>query len=859
MLAVFTLTLAGAAFSSAASAQGASTAPNEPLAAATASLNECSGLAERGRFPEAASSGKRAEAQFRAILARNPRDADAMVGLARSLSQCQWPSADLAGQGELSGQAIELLQDALTLAPTHWTARFVLANIYLRSPSWLGRAPLAAREFDELLRQQGDRTNSPMYARVFELRGKMFSRANMPDSARALYMRGSALFPADSALRALAANASAQPASASPPASPPAGPASPAGATPGNAPPGSLQTVQVIASASGPPSAAPSTRQVGRSEILMTAGGTADVMQAVQLQPGATRVTEGSDVYTRGGSAAETALLVDGARMPSLSRFEGLSGGLFGALDPFVVKSVRYSSGAFSAKHGNALSGVLEIETDGRPRERSVRAGLSMAQASAVVRLPVSRNVGAWVSGRLANTAVILATHGRGAEFDAAPHSEELVGSLIANPTATSELRATVLAEQDDARRIVTAAGWKGPFHSAGAARSAVLSARWMPGDGMVVVRNSLTGSTRSSEWDFGALSRDRDERSMIARTDVEWALGLAATLRGGVEHGRFGRTEEGILPTTGVVAPGAPTRALAEPAARTTHLGGYVEAEVAGERSSLLVGVRGDRLPGERALSVDPRVSLSTRRGAWTGRVGGGLFHQGRWQSAPAIPDVGTPAGAAGRARHLVAGVEHEGTTTLRAEAFDKQYGDYSALGAGPQVESAHARGVDFIVQRALGRTLTGWAGYSFLDAQVRLADGREARSPLDVTHSATLSATATVRRNWSVGTTARYGTGAPITPVIGATRSDDGRYTPIHGALTSERLPAYARLDVRVMRFIQAPAFLLTSFVEVINVTDRKNTSSITYDETYTTRRSMHSFFATRTIVVGAEIQLR
>jgi hypothetical protein len=838
LLAVMTMTLMAAVATPAASQQP--TPPDPILAPAESLLDECSAQADRGAIPDALATGKRAESQFRSVLARKAGEPEAMVGLARTLSQCLIPAAEFAQQGELSAEAIELLQNALELKPTHWTARFVLANIYLRSPAFLGRGPLAAKELDELLRQQGDRTTNPMYARVFEMRGKMFGRANMPDSARALYVRGSTLFPDDAALRALAASSTS--ASAAPP--------------PTTA---SLATVQVVASATASAPPAQPVVQVTRAQVLMTPGGTADVIQAVQMQPGATHVAEGSDVYTRGGGVTETAFLVDGGRMPSLSRFEGLNGGMFGALDPFIVKSVRYSSGGFSAKHGNALSGVLEIETDGRPRERQVRAGLSMAQASATVRVPLDRKVGAWASARFANTGVILATHGRTAEFDAAPHSEELVASVIANPSATSEFRATVVAEQDDARRIVSAAGWDGPFHSAGAARAALVSSRWMPGDGAVVIRSSITGSTRTSAWDFGALSRDREERGIIARTDVEWALGLATTLRGGIEHGRFARLEDGTLPTTGAVAPGSPTRALDEVEARTTHLGGYAEAELASERTSLLVGMRADRLPGETGASLDPRVSLSTRRGAWTARIGGGLFHQGRWQSAPAIPDAATPAGAPRQARHIVAGLERDGATTLRAEIFDKQYDDYAPLGAGPQIRSARARGMDVIVHRALGSHVTGWVGYSLLDADVRLADGRAARSPYDVTHTATATATATLDRNWSIGATGRYGTGAPITPVIGATRSSDGQYTPIYGDVTSERLPAYARIDARVMRFIQAPGFLLTSFVEVINLTGRANTASVTYDASYTTRRSMHSFFASRTIVAGAEIQLR
>jgi hypothetical protein len=164
----------------------------------------------------------------------------------------------------------------------------------------------------------------------------------------------------------------------------------------------------------------------------------------------------------------------------------------------------------------------------------------------------------------------------------------------------------------------------------------------------------------------------------------------------------------------------------------------------------------------------------------------------------------------------------------------------------------------MDLLAQRALGTRVTGWVGYSYLDAEVRLHDGRLARSPYDVTHSATLSTTATLGTDWSMGTTARYGTGAPVTPVLGATQGDDGRWTPRHGAPTSARLPHYARLDARLMRFVRTPAFLLTSFVEVLNVTNRPNTTGITYDATWREARPIRTFFASRTIVVGGELQL-
>jgi hypothetical protein len=72
-------------------------------------------------------------------------------------------------------------------------------------------------------------------------------------------------------------------------------------------------------------------------------------------------------------------------------------------------------------------------------------------------------------------------------------------------------------------------------------------------------------------------------------------------------------------------------------------------------------------------------------------------------------------------------------------------------------------------------------------------------------------------------------------------------------------ERMPAYARMDARVMRFMRMPQFLLTTFVEAINLTDRANASAMTYDATYSRRRPIQTFFATRTFVVGGELQRR
>jgi hypothetical protein len=762
---------------------------------------------------------------------------------------------------------MELLDRALAIEPGNWMARFVLASIADRSPSFLGRGTRAAQEYDALLRLQGDRTDDPLFARVFAARGRQLSTQGQVDSARTLWARGARLFPNDPVLQSLARPPAASDSTVRKAPTGGTGTVSPQSAPPHDSldvtrtpqpAPLVLAAVEVVVSAA-PRVTLPSVSAVSRSQVLMTAGGAADVLQAVQMQPGATRVTEGGDIYTRGGDAGETSLLVNGGRLLGLGRFEGLNGSLFGAIEPFVVKSVRYSSGGFSARHGNALSGVLEIETDGRPSERQTRAGLSLVQASGTFRAPVQDKAGGWISARVSYTGALLRTHGRTEEFDGAPHSEEMIGSFIVHPTPLTEIRATAIVERDASTRYVTAAGWRGPFDSNGGTRALLLSSRWIASRMPLVVRGSIAVTTRSIDWSFGVLSRDRDEGSMTARVDAEWEATPGLMVRAGMEQGAHTRLERGTVPTTADAAPDAPSRVLEEIRSHVTQVGAYGETELTRGAISVAAGLRADRLPGESDVTLDPRLAVSTRYGDWTARLSGGVFHQGRWRGDAAIPDAGTPSGLPRTARHAVFGLERNGDTGfLRAEAFLKRYSDYRAFGAGPEITGSTARGIDVIAQRSSG-PITGFVGYSLLDVESRLASGQLVRGAFDVTHSATASVTTALNRDWSVGTTARYGSGAPRTPITGGTSTADGRIEPIYGTLMSERLPSYGRLDARVMRYLRTPSFLLTTFVEVLNVTNRANVSTFAYDQTYTSREPVHTFFAKRTFVLGGELMFR
>jgi hypothetical protein len=817
------------------------------IGSAESLLESCVASAERRDLSAATRDGTTAADLYRAVLDRRPRHVAALIGLARALSQCLLPAADLMRQGELSGQAIELLNTALEVEPTHWLARYVLAMNYYRAPSFLGRGPMAAKHFDELLRLQGDgtsspRTDNPFFARVYEFRGVLHERAGAPDSARAVWHRAARLFPGDSVLQR---RAHQKDSAASAPPSPTA-----AGRS------ASLGAVAVVARPSRP--AIVTAPVLGRSDVLRAPGGAADLLQTVQLLPGATRAGDGSDIHARGGDPAETPVYLNSARMLYAGRFEGLNGGLFGVLDPFVLSAARFSSGGFSVRFGNALSGVLDVEADGLPRSASWRAGLnSVASGGATVRRPFGERLGGWITTRASHTGALLRTHGRTTEFPSSPWSIDAMGSVIGRVGRATELRAVGLVERDASVRQLDVGGHSGPFRSRADARMAVLSSRSSGTGRLASLRTNVTASSRTSEWKFGVLDRERNGRNGVVRVDADWIAGRTL-LRTGLEAAVVSESEAGRIPTSSELAPGAASSALATARRSATHVGGYAETELSPvDGSSIVIGVRADRLPGESAPTVDPRIAIATHRGPWTMRLSGGVYHQGRWRSGSPLPSEPRVASVPRRAQHGVLGIERSGDALLRAEAFVKRYDRYVDRGNGDRATGGTATGFDILAQRSTAGSFTGSFVYSFLNSTTDLESGERVPSEADVAHTMTAYGTWTLGPAWALGGTVRYGSGAPTTPIVGVERSTDGAAAPVFGALASDRLPAYVRTDARLTRFVRMRSGVLVLFAEGINLFDRGNVVRYSYDATRERRVPLHMFFSRRTLVAGVEVQ--
>ncbi len=111
-------------------------------------------------------------------------------------------------------------------------------------------------------------------------------------------------------------------------------------------------------------------------DMVTTAGSAGDVIAAIQTLPGTQANPEDGRLFVRGGDASETKIFIDGMRV--FSPYMRTVGGTpsRGRYSPFLFKGVSFSTGGYDAAFGQALSGVLDMNTIDDPSQTETNISL---------------------------------------------------------------------------------------------------------------------------------------------------------------------------------------------------------------------------------------------------------------------------------------------------------------------------------------------------------------------------------------------------------------------------------------------------------------------------------------------------
>jgi hypothetical protein len=599
-----------------------------------------------------------------------------------------------------------------------------------------------------------------------------------------------------------------------------------------------------------------------------------DLMRSVQLLPGIEARSDWSAGFNvRGGEGDQSLVLIDG--YPIYNPYH--LGGLFSTFIDATVGNVELHKGALPARYGGRLSGVLDVQSaEPTSGELHGTAEVSLVSSSASVGETFASGNGTWTLAArrtYADAIVDLLT-----PYSFPYHFQDVQGHLTR--TFSNGLRLAIT-------------GYDGLDAAAGSESDAV-GANW---------GNSVVGATLSKRFDdhprFTGLSLG--DSAVVAQRVSFTHFGANSDFTQSLFHARNSLSEVRL---GGSIASyrGTTVRTLGYEVARQTiqyaasstsqQFGDFIPFDSLSQRSnwasvyagqlwhpraSLLadVGLRLESVPTAHWTGLSPRVSLKYFIGHSTAITGGaGSYAQwmhslGR-EEEPVQPlqfwiASGTQAPVS-RASDATLGVERW-VTPLRlfhVEAYYKKYehllipnvnNDPRVAGDELSQVGGYSYGVDVLLRQLDGGPFSGWLAYSYgINARVG-ADGVGYWPAQDRRHNLNLVG------SWhsgavTFGARANIATGMPYTPVNGGFRRD--HYDPvtqqwlpsrtssddelIPGALNSERLPWYTRVDVSIDRRGHLFGLPMNPYLSIVNVFNAHNPAA--YMFTFTGRSTRASF---------------
>ena len=597
-------------------------------------------------------------------------------------------------------------------------------------------------------------------------------------------------------------------------------------------------------------------------DVVTTPGAQASVPLAIKALPGVQSVDDGSGLFVRGGDDSETRFFLNGAGLLDAVRPTEPTGSDGPQMDPFLLDRIFFSSGAFGARYGDALSAVVDLETRGRPERLQTSFEAHMAGLGGSVEGPMSDRLGGALTLSRLHVGPIYAVNGSTREYGTAPQGWETSGSLVWDYRPEAQLKGFAIGETFRTAFDVADPTLGGEYAIERESWASILS--WRDVLGPARPAASVSRSVVRTEEGGGAYRLVDDRSSTQARASVDLPVGRALVLAAGGDVEHLDARWSGRFPTGSGVAGDAPSETF-DDARDALRAGVFVEAEWAlGARTALTAGLRSDRSTLAERRTWDPRLSLTTNLpGGVSLLLGGGVYHQ------LADPLLYARAGdarlAPQRALQLVAGLQAGAPTSglFRVEAYHKQYDDLAQLDREDRAVArgeGSSRGVDVFLKGAGPGGTNGWIAYSLVDAERTDPDtGTRARAPFDVTHGLVVVAGRQIRPGWNARAAWRYATGRPFTDVIAAEPAADGvGFVPIHGAPFAERQPAFHRLDLSFSHLVFfGDDGLLVVFASLNNVYDRENVLEYRWTDDFTTRIPVRDR-TKRSVFVGMSIDL-
>ena len=451
-------------------------------------------------------------------------------------------------------------------------------------------------------------------------------------------------------------------------------------------------------------------------DIATTAGATADIAGALNTLPGTQKVGETGRLFVRGGEGRETLTFIDGLQVlnsysptapntPSRNRFS-----------PFMFKGTTFSTGAYSAEYGQALSSALILNSkdmlgEDRTDVSLMTVGVDLARTQSWDKSSFAGKI------QYTNLLPYFSLVNQEIEWENAP--ESVSGNFLFR-TKTSEtgiLKLYTSLNKSNLDLIENDPFQTGVKNNMGIANDYIyvngsykdILSEKVGIQGGVSFTGNVDEAYRAND------KRNDDDKGAHLKTKLDVQLSKKVSLNAGAEV--FTRKYERTLSNeSGTI----------EQEQSEVSTAGFIEAETyASKKFVLKSGARLSYSSITEKTSLLPRLSAAYQTGV-NSQVS---FGYGQFEQLPEYDLLLDNSNLqAEKATHYIANYQvTKDRKTFRVEAYHKDYQNLSKLGESGFNNNGdgYARGIDvFWRDNDTFKDVDYWISYSFLDTERNYRD---------------------------------------------------------------------------------------------------------------------------------------
>jgi TonB family protein len=628
-----------------------------------------------------------------------------------------------------------------------------------------------------------------------------------------------------------------------------------------------------------------------QEEIHLIPGTFGDALKVVQNLPGVARAPYGIGlIIIRGSKPWDTRTYIDEANVPQLFHF----GGLTAIFNADLLNDINFQPGNFNVDHGRAIGGLITAETR-TPSTDGFHGYLNVNVIDSELLLegPLSKDFSLALTVRRSYIDAVLEkglelfAPDSGLDFTLAPRYYDFAARLDWHPSSLRDrVRVTFFGSDDQLSLVLQNPAVLDPEQRA-TFNSYIgvdaLTTTWTHPFQGGWLTNKLTayGEYIKLSNAFGSdLQATFSYEPLALKDTLDAELTKTLTWESGVDLFFAPYTYSTSLPqffqTNAVPDPIISRQLVSDSGTGNIFEPGIFTQMIwkptwAPGKATVVPGVRADYDGTMNKFWVDPRIAVLQAVGPDTViKAAAGLYHQPPdFRQGYLLPKFGNPElGPEGSQQYMI-GAERQIIEGLRVDVqlyykwlFDQvQTSQAVVTRDGQQVAERYnngglgrSYGVEILLRQELTKRLFGWISYSLEKTELCSANfsisgvrpncgpfgsGGWTPFPLDQPHHLIAVLSYKLPEDFIVGIRVQYSSGNPVTPVANTVYDADGDiYFPVPGKPLSDRTPPFFQLDARIDKRWVFEQWMLTLYLDVQNVTDRRNVEYTLYNFDYTQR---------------------